>query len=127
MYTVSRQTEVKYGNVILISLDELGLHKTPFQAYNDAVRKRRIWIEEGTKKIRFLVYGQIINPNDLYHWATEEYKSLPKCYNCNKILNDNVYTHDLCGNNLFCSQFCADSNYNYEIERDEDVEEVEHL
>jgi len=123
MYKVNRTTHERYGSVIEITHDESGKFETPFQAVNNAVYQRRLWLEEGAVKVRFLINGQVMITKRAESWAIQEYKDLPKCEECAKILNGNVFTHQYCGTNLFCSQVCADKNFDYIVSQwDEETE-----
>jgi len=126
MYRVSKQNHSKYGNVVEITREDSGEYQTPFQAANKALNMRRLWKEEIKEKIKLLVDGQILTPTRLESWANEEYKSLPKCEECGKILTGDVYTHRVCGNNLFCSRVCADKNYDFILEKMNDNDEHEY-
>ena len=55
MYIVTRQDHPKYGNVIQILRDENGTFQTPGMACNIAITARRLWREEGAKKVRYLI------------------------------------------------------------------------
>lgn len=128
MYNVSKQTHDKYGNVIDITKEEVGEFETPFRAINRGLTLRRQWMEASSDiKVRFLIDGQIMTTSKAEHWANEEYRSLPKCEACGKILGGDVYTHQLCGSNLFCSQPCADKDYNFQVEKMSDEEECDYL
>jgi hypothetical protein len=100
---------------------------TPFQAVQRAFTERRLWQESGTKKVRLLIDGQIMSTKEAERWSNEEYKSLPKCKACAKILDGNVYSHRLCNSGLFCSEDCADKDYLEEVEKLKDEEEIEYL
>jgi endogenous inhibitor of DNA gyrase (YacG/DUF329 family) len=127
MYTVIRCSHEKYGAVISIDRDVNGSQLTPFRAVQCACKERRIWLESNTvKKVRILVDGQVMSPKQAEHWAHEEYKSLPKCTGCAKILNEDVHTHRFCPD-LFCSQDCADKDYNEWLEKIKDEEEIDYL
>lgn len=124
MYSVNKITNKQYGNVIQISRTEISEFKNPFQAVNKALTLRRLWID--ATKIRFLIDGQIMSKKDAERWSNEEYKFLPKCENCATILVGKVYNHSFSGNNLFCSQSCADKNYLFKMEKlDEDERECD--
>jgi hypothetical protein len=125
MYNVARQNHSKYGNVIEIAKDDAGDCQTPFQAYNKARHLRRLWMESDGGKVRILVDGKVRTVAQTEQWSNEEYKSLPKCEACAKILRGDVYTHRLCGSNLFCTQACADKDYNYQMEKLSDEEECD--
>lgn len=122
MYKVSQQTHEKYGDVIEIVRDDIALHETPFRALNAATTMRRLW---GKGKIRFLIDGQIMTLKQAETWSNEEYKSLPKCEGCAKILSGNLYTHNLSHNHVFCSQICADKDYAFQMEKLLDEEECD--
>jgi hypothetical protein len=128
MYLVNKILHDLYGNIIEIvrNDDKIG-YMNPFQAIQMAKKERRLWHESGIKKIRYLIDDQIMNVNQIDHWANEEYKSLPKCETCGAILGEQVYTHQFCGNNLFCSQSCTDKNYLEQTEKIKDEEEIEYL
>lgn len=123
MYKVSNQT-TEYGNVVLIEYSEEGI-ETPFFAVQQALKSRRLWRESGATKVRFLVDNRIMSPKELEAWSREEYKSLPKCPICIKILHGDVYTHRLSSTDIFCTQACADQDYLEKIERLRDEEEIE--
>jgi len=123
MYKASRVNHERYGCVIEIAREDTGEYITPFMIVNRAITMRRLWLEEGEVKVRFLIDGQVMISKRAESWANEEYKSLPKCEECARILNDDVFTHQLSESHLFCSQVCADKNYNYLISQiDEEVE-----
>jgi hypothetical protein len=124
MYTVSRQTHQKYGNVIEVNRAEPGEEQTPFRAVNKALTMRRLWKEESKSKVRILIDGQVMQPSQAETWANEEYKSLPKCEECGSILDGAVHTHTL-SDDLFCSTKCADKNYDFKVEKLNDNEETE--
>lgn len=127
MYTVTRCSHEQHGTVISIERDVNGSELTPFRAVQCACKERRLWLELGTvKKVKILVDGQVMSPKQAEHWAHEEYKSLPKCTGCAKILDGDVITHRLCAN-LFCSQDCADKDYNERLEILKDEEEIDYL
>jgi hypothetical protein len=125
MYSVSKIVHEKYGKVVQITRDELGKINTPFEAFLKASHIRRIWNGKGKSKVRLLIDSQIMSISEADKWANDEYKSLPKCKECGNILNGKVYTHNLCGSNLFCKQSCADKNFNFEMEKLNDNEESE--
>jgi hypothetical protein len=127
MYNVTRQTYEKYGNVIEITREDSGEFETPFQACNKAFYMKRIWFEEIKTKIRLLVDDKIMSVSQINKWVNDEYKSLPKCESCAKILNGNVYTHNLCNNYLFCSEDCSNENYRIQMEKLSDEEECDYL
>ena len=127
MYNVFRQNHVTYGNVVEIIRAENGTYKTPGSAFNKADIMRRLWRDEGSTKVRILVDDKIMSPAQAESWSNEEYKSLPKCYTCNQILNGSVHTHRLCGNHLFCSRTCSDKDYLAEVEKIKDEEEIDYL
>jgi len=124
MYSISRLIHSKHNAVIQIFHDLNGSHKTPFQALNAATKEQRLWIEAGQSNVRILIDDQIMTSLHAEHWAFEEYKLLPKCHCCAKILNEDVLTNKV-DNHLFCSQICADKSYYSLYDRLDDQEEVE--
>lgn len=127
MYKVSNLTDQQYGKVVAIERAEDGDIETPFFAWQRALTQRRFWREQGAKNVRYLVVGQIMTSKQLELWSYEEYKSLPKCTNCAKILGGDVYTHRYCGHSLFCTQACADTHYHQEMDKLKDEEEIDYF
>lgn len=127
MYSVNRSLHEKYGNVITIERVEEGLYLSPSHAFNKAKYMRRLWLEEGTTKVRILIDSQVMTVGQAEKWSSEEYKGLPKCAVCVKILDGKVYTHQLCGSNFFCSQSCADRSFREETDKLNDEEDIEYL
>lgn len=126
MYTVTRCAHQKYGSVISVERDVNGSKLTPFQAVQSACKERRLWLESGEKKVRILIDNQVMSPNQAEHWANEEYTHIPKCSQCATILDEKVYTHQDCSD-LFCSQDCADKDYNERQEILKDEREIDYL
>jgi hypothetical protein len=120
MYNVSKKNDLFHKRVIEITRDDNGSFNTPFQAINNAILTKRLWLAEGKFKIRFLIDQQLLAANELNKWANDEYKSLSKCKECGKILNGEVYTHRFCNKDFFCSEVCSDKNYFYETNRIEE-------
>lgn len=116
MYKVQRAISEKYGNIIEILRAEIGEESIPFFAIEQAKKQKRLWQEEGGNKIRFLVDNQILTTSQLEKWSKEEYKSLPKCEFCVKILEEQVYNNTLSSEALFCSQACADKDYHLQMD-----------
>jgi hypothetical protein len=83
-------------------------------------------MDSGIKKVRLLIDDQLLSVKQAEHWAIEEYKTLPKCFGCAHLLNEDVVTHRLCSE-LFCSEECADRDYNEQIEKLKDEEEIDYL
>jgi hypothetical protein len=127
MYSVSRLTHDQHGSVIHIERAMNGSELTPFQAVQRACKERRLWLEGGAKKVRILIDDQVLSVKQAEHWAHEEYKTLPKCFGCAKILVDCSVTSHRLSTNLFCSQQCADTDYNEQIEKQKDEEEIDYL
>lgn len=127
MYKVSKEVHKKYGNVIKITRDDIGEYESPYPAFQQVKFLRRIWMEQGQTKVRVLIDQQILTIKQAEVWADEEYKSLPKCETCGKILDGNVFTHRLGGKNLFCTQICSDKDYAWQMEKLLDEEEIEYL
>jgi hypothetical protein len=124
-YQVLKQIHPDYGNVILIQHAEDGFFNTPFQAERAAKREYQNWKGNNKIKIRFLIDQEILQLNQLEHWANEEYTDLPKCQECAQILDGKVYNHSLSDTYLFCSINCCDRNYAEEIEHLNDYEEFD--
>lgn len=124
MYIVSRSSDEKYGNVIAILRAEDG-EISPFLTVEEAKKEKRLWEEQELIKSRFMVDGQILTTSGLNQWAREEYQNLPKCNECGKILYGKVYVNRLSNNYLFCTQFCADSNYHQQLYHLNDYEEFD--
>lgn len=99
----------------------------PYQVYNAAHTMRRVAQEKDKVKLKFLVDLQVLTLAQLYSWANEEYKSLPKCYYCAAILSENVFTHKFRETELFCTQTCADKDYSICVERSNEEEDFEYL
>jgi hypothetical protein len=127
MYNVLRKSHELYGEIVLISIEEIGDYLSPFQAANRAKLLRRFSLEKGIVKINLLVNNEILTVQDLEIWAKQEYDFLPKCRTCSCILQVQVYTHPLCKNSLFCSQLCADKDYTSENEKMLDEVEIDYL
>lgn len=127
MYIVNRCLHPTYGSVIEVIRSENGNLMTPQLALQYACKERRLWQEEGIKKVRYLVDEQVLTPSKLDRWFNNEYKCLPKCEACAKILNEEIYTHQLSSNGRFCSQDCADKEYIEECEKIKDEEEIDYL
>src|SRR5579885_3535872 len=98
MYQVLRTQHPKYGNVLEVVHEENGPFPTPFWAIQQVRKERRLWLESGAKKVRILIDNRIMTLDQAEQWSNEEYKSLPKCETCGKILSGDVHTHRLCGN-----------------------------
>jgi hypothetical protein len=126
MYKVSKIIHKKYGNVIEITKGDEGT-LNPETALFEAKFARRIWLEKGEGKVKFLIDNQALTPKQAETWAIEEYKSLPKCGWCGKILKEDIFTHTLCKENLYCSQSCADKDYVYQVDKLKDEEDIEYL
>lgn len=123
MYNVTKGGDSKYGNVIIINIEDNGEFELPFAAIQKARAIKREWLNG--KKIKFLINEELYSINQLDSWAHQEYKALPKCESCAKILKDQVYTHPLCGANLFCTQACADKDHKYLVDKRDGEEEHE--
>lgn len=127
MYNVTINNHDLSTQIIEISIIEVGNYLSPFQAVSAARTIRRTLLEQNHLKIKFVVNSQILTTKQLEKWALEEYKILPKCADCNSILPLEVFTHQYCGKNLFCSLYCADLDYFREIEKRNDEVEIEYL
>lgn len=126
-YSISRQTHERHGPVISIDRTEEVGELTPFRAVQQAYKAQRAWQEEGVKKVRLVVDGQVMSCKQAEKWAHEEYQTLPKCHTCAKVLGGEVHTHQFCDSHLFCSSDCSDADYLEEMEKLKDEEEIEYL
>lgn len=126
MYSVSRLTHPDYGSVIKIERVVNGAHPTSFRAVQYGQKEQRLLQESGVKKVRFFIDEQVMSAKQAEAWADEEYSSLPKCPACAKVLSEDVFTNRMCPD-LFCSQACADRDYNERLEKLKDEEEIEYL
>lgn len=128
MYKVSNICDVScYGKIVVIEKTENEGELLPFFAMQQALKNRRLWLESGATKIRFLVDGKIMSVKEMERWSRVEYQSIPKCPTCAKIFGRDVYTHRLCGSDIFCSQACANQSVHQKSERLKDEEEVDYL
>jgi len=125
MYSIDHKKHERYGNVIEITRISSDEYITPFQATNKARSLRLSLLEGGVKGIKILIDGQVLTLSQMDSWAVKEYKSLPKCEECAKILNDDIFTHSL-SDNLFCSKLCSEKNYAYLLDKMNDNEESEY-
>jgi hypothetical protein len=126
MYVVSREMHHSYGPLVSIERDANGSAKTPFQAVQCACKEARLLREAGAKKVRVLIDDKIMTLKQAEQWSDKEYKSLPKCSYCAKIMEEDVFTHRL-SSDLFCSQLCADRDYSERIDKLKDEEDCECL
>ena len=76
--SISRQTHERHGPVISIDRTEEVGELTPFRAVQQAYKAQRAWQEEGVKKVRLVVDGQVMSCKQAEKWAHEEYQTLPK-------------------------------------------------
>lgn len=126
MYSISHVSHPDYGDVVTVERVVNGEQLTPFRAVQCARTKQRILQDAGIKKVRFLIDNQVLSFKQAEQWAEEEYKTLPKCSGCAKIMEENVFIHRL-STNLFCSQICSDRDYNERLEKLKDEEDIEYL
>lgn len=127
MYSVNRLTHEVHGRIVSVDRSVNGEEKNPFDAVQRALTERFKWKEAGAKNVKLFIDGQIMTTNQAEQWSDEEYKSLPKCKACAKILIEELYTHRLCPIGFFCSQQCADLDFYEEMEKVKDEEDVEYL
>ncbi len=125
MYNVSHQKHDRYGDIINVCLSEDGEYESPFKAFEKIKQIKRILSEKGISKTRILVIDEILTIKQTEKWAAEQYKELPKCYSCVAILNDDVFTHALKEDVLFCSKKCSDADYFWELEKLNDEEDID--
>lgn len=126
MYSVSKVTHARYGNIIELVRSDDGMFKTPEEAVATAKYLRRLWIEETNSKVRILIDSQTMTLAQAQVWAREEYKQLPKCEQCAQLLLGDVVTHSL-SSKLFCSAKCADKHYLEYLDSWNDNEESEYF
>jgi hypothetical protein len=126
MYSVSRLTHPDYGSVIKIERVMNGIHPTPFRAVQQGRKEQRLLRESGAKKVRFLIDEQVMSAVQAEAWADEEYANLPKCEGCAQVMGEDIFTHRMCPY-FFCTQACADRDYNERLEKLKDEEEIEYL
>lgn len=120
MYKVEKLKHEEYGRVITITRD--GELETPFAAIRQAKSLYHLWLKEKPGRVRLLIDAQVMSIKHADHWANQEYREIPKCEECAKILGGDVFNHQLT-DHLFCSRKCADQNYSYLISlRDEEEE-----
>jgi hypothetical protein len=123
-YTISRLSHPDYGSAISIVRDDNGIFQEAWKAVQAASKEQRLWKAEGVKKVRFLIDDTIMTLNMAKNWAGTEYLDLPKCQTCAKPLQDQIFSHQL-SQKQFCSQLCADQDYNQLTDSSLDEEEYE--
>ena len=126
-YNIIKQIDPKYGSLITIDRVDIGEFINPTDAAEKAKSLRIAMVASGSGKVRIFVDGQVMTSNQIGVWAKEEYKSLPKCESCKKILGEDIFTHKLSGTNLFCSSKCSDYDYNYQVDILLDEEDCDYL
>ena len=114
MYSLHRENNPQYGPVIQITHQEVGTCETPFQIEQLARKEYLLWQNEKIQS-RFLIDNQIFDINQLERWSYDEYKSLPKCQNCGKILFGEVFSNSFSDSQLFCSKYCSDDDYHRQV------------
>jgi hypothetical protein len=122
MYIVCRSNDEEYGNVIAILHAEEG-EQSPFFAVEEAKKQKRLWQQEESIKVRFIIDNQILTPLGLDRWARSEYDSLPKCGDCHKLLHGEVHNNAMSDGILFCSISCAARDHERQVEYQNDYEE----
>jgi endogenous inhibitor of DNA gyrase (YacG/DUF329 family) len=127
MYDIQFKNHEIYGDIIVISIEENGKYKSPFQAVEQVKQLRRISLEKGKLKVRLLVNEQFLSTKEMEKWAIEEYNLLPKCVQCGSILGTIVFMHSISGSNLFCTQRCADIDFSDEMDKTFEEEEIDYL
>lgn len=126
MYNVNKEEHPTYGNVITISIEDIGEFTLPFDAVKKARSIKTSWKTSG--KIRFLINNQILNIKQVESWSIHEYRELPKCYMCPAILTGKeIFLHAHCREHVFCSQSCADKDYKYYLENLDEEHECDYL
>jgi hypothetical protein len=123
MYDVSKSISETYGPIISINRVEASEISSPFDAFNIALAMRRLW--KDAAKIRFFIDGQVLTAKQAENWALYEYKSLPKCSECGKILGGSIYTNNILDGDLYCKQSCADKAYIFQMAKIDSEDEYE--
>jgi len=126
MYAVNPSLHPSYGPLVCIEREANGSCKTPFQAVQHACKEARLLREAGAKKVRVLIDDKVLTLKQAEQWADKEYKHLPKCSFCAKLMEEDVFNHRL-SSDLFCSQVCADRDYTEIIDKLKDEEDCECL
>jgi hypothetical protein len=93
---------------------KLGLAK-PLSKLNNWQEKNISYGRMKKIQSRFLIDNQIFDINQLERWSYDEYKSLPKCQNCGKILFGEVFSNSFSDSQLFCSKYCSDDDYHRQV------------
>jgi hypothetical protein len=128
MYKTSLITYDRYGPVIQIDrVDYQTNLSTPFLVVQQAIRERKQWLLSGADRCCIFIDEQIFTPQEAERWASEEYKSLPKCPACGNFLDECVYPSRFLDGRLHCSQACADRTDEEEMEKYQDEEEIDYL
>ena len=126
MYNCQYKVHEIYGNIIEVSITNIGSFNTPFQLVSHIKTLKKI-LSKDLKKIKILINNEIVDSKNLDLWAKNEYEFLPKCFNCYSILEGDVATHRFANGKLFCQQLCADSDFQKELDKTLDEEEIDFL
>jgi len=124
MYNLKKNHHPDYGLVIEITPESTGEYLSPLNVVQQALKEREDWQKQNSSKVRMLVDQQLLTPQKALIWSQKEYLKLPKCPICIQILNNDVYNHQL-SDKLFCSIKCSDIDYNDQLEKMKDEEEIE--
>ena len=92
----------------------------PREAVEKAIEIKNLWQKDSDEEIN-LGYGytggftmpfSVSEDDTAIAWAEEKYSKLPKCVECGNILGKTIYSHHYSDDDKFCSEFCAEQNYN---------------
>lgn len=106
------------------SLGEGKEYRDPIKAVEAGIRILNAWREANPEEEINIGYGftagntipfEPSTIEELEAWAQKKYDEAPKCMCCGELEELN-FTHDLGGD--FCSQYCAEKDYNNEVRRD---------
>lgn len=123
MYNVYKEKHSVYGNIIVINIEDNGKFNLPFDAVNKGLTIKRLW--KTKSKIRFFINGQIMSAKEAESWANKEYKILEKCTACSNILINKCIIY--LNNKAYCSQLCADKDYQYYLDHLDEEVEIDYL
>lgn len=119
-----------YYNVILkkennknyIEVSSPGDIISPYDVVNKIFSLKTKFKQNSSAKLNYIVFGKNMSFPQVKTWSNEEYKKIPKCGDCAKILEENVFTHSF-SDKIFCSENCSNNNYS---EISNKFEEEEH-
>ena len=104
LYSVSLKNNDKYGDFIEVS--DSGDIVSPFDVYNKVCALKNKFKQNNESNLKYLVFGSIMTLSKIKKWANDEYKTLPKCNYCAKLILNDVFTNSLT-DKIFCSLECS--------------------